>query len=115
MINHQEVLKSAPKVKYKEWKTLYDGTLPNDEEDDDYNDFTLDEHHVAYSKDGKKLLFACIEFCEPRYEVPDGVEEITECAFCSCNTYVELSIPRSVRIIGDSLFGNGGHIEIRDE
>ena len=113
MINHREVLKSAPKVRYKELTTLYDGSPPDDEVDDD--DFILDEHHVAYSKDGKKLLFARIEFCEPRHEVPDGVEEITECAFCSCNTYVELSIPRSIRIIGDNIFGNGGHIEIRDE
>jgi len=112
MINHREVLKSAPKVKYKEWTTLYDGTLPDDEDIDD--DLVFDEYDVAYSKDGKKLLFARIEFCEPRYEVPDGVEEIAECAFCCCKTYVELSVPRSVRIIGDCLFGNGGHIEIRE-
>ena len=117
MINHYEMLKSAPKVKYKEWTTLYDGTDPD--EDDNYNDedeeFTLDEHHVAYSKDGKKLLYARIEFCETHYEVPDGVEEIDDFAFCCCNTYVELSLPHSVRHIGDNLFGtNGGHIEIRD-
>ena len=115
MFNHQEILKSHPKVKYKEWTTLYDGTLPDDEEEvDDDEDFILDEHHVAYSKDGKKLLFCRLEFCESSYEVPDGVEEIAEYAFCTCNTYVELSLPRSIRIIGDCLFGNGGHIEIRD-
>ena len=117
-INHYEILKSAPKVKYKEWTTLYDGTLPDEEGEEEDNadeDFTLDEHHVAYSRDGKKLLFAHIEFCETRYEVPDGVEEIDDFAFCCCNTYVELSLPRSIRIIGDSLFGNGGHIEIRDK
>ena len=115
MFNHQEILKSHPKVKYKEWTTLYDGTLPDDEEEvDDDDDFILDEHHVAYSKDGKKLLFCRLEFCESSYEVPDGVEEIAEYAFCTCNTYVELSLPRSIRIIGDCLFGNGGHIEIRD-
>ena len=115
MFNHQEILKSHPKVKYKEWTTLYDGTIPDDEEEvDDDEDFILDEHHVAYSKDGKKLLFCRLEFCESSYEVPDGVEEIAEYAFCTCNTYVELSLPRSIRIIGDYLFGNGGHIEIRD-
>ena len=115
MFNHQEILKSHPKVKYKEWTTLYDGTIPDDEEEvDDDEDFILDEHHVAYSKDGKKLLFCRLEFCESSYEVPDGVEEIAEYAFCTCNTYVELSLPRSIRIIGDCLFGNGGHIEIRD-
>lgn len=115
MLNHLEILKSAPKVKYKEWETLYDGTIPNEEDDEEDDDFTLDKHHVAYSKDGKKLLFIREGFHEPRYEVPDGVEEIADFAFISCKTYVELSIPRSVRIIGDSLFGNGGHIVIRDK
>ena len=47
--------------------------------------------------------------------VHDGVEEIDSFIFCGCKTYVVLSIPRSVRIIGDNLFGNGGHIEIRDK
>ena len=115
MINHLEILKSAPKVKYKEWETLYDGSLPDEEDDEEDDDFTLDKHQVAYSKDGKKLLFIREGFNDSRYEVPDGVEEIADLAFCFCKTYVELSIPRSVRIIGDSLFGNGGHIEIRDK
>jgi hypothetical protein len=106
----------APNVKYKQWTTLYDGTLPDEEDDDDDDDYILDEHHVAYSKDGKKLLFAKVEFNEPRYEVRDGVEEIDSFIFCGCKTYVVLSIPRSVRIIGDNLFGiEGGHIEIRDK
>ena len=115
MIDFEEKLKLAPNVKYKQWTTLYDGTLPDEEDDDDDDDYILDEHHVAYSKGGKKLLFIRSGFHEPRYEVPDGVEEIADFAFCFCKTYVELSIPRSVRIIGDSLFGNGGHIEIRDK
>ena len=114
MHNHREILETyAPKVKYKEWDTLYDGTQPDDDDDDD-EDFTLDEHHVAYSKDGKKLLFARVEFCETRYEVPDGVEEIDDLAFSAINTYLELVIPRSVRRIGDALFGAEGYITIRD-
>ena len=72
MINHLEILKSAPKVKYKEWETLYDGTLPDEEDDEEDDDFILDEHQVAYSKDGKRLLFARIGFHEPRYEVRQG-------------------------------------------
>ena len=116
MLNHMEILKSAPKVKFKEWETLYDGTIPDIEDDDDDDDYILDEHHVAYSKDGKKLLFARAEFNEPRYEVRDGVEEIDSFIFCGCKTYVVLSIPRSVRTIGDNLFGTeGGHIEIREK
>lgn len=116
MIDFEEKLKLAPNVKYKQWTTLYDGTLPDEEDDDDDDDYILDEHHVAYSKDGKRLLFAKVEFNEPRYEVRDGVEEIDSFIFCGCKTYVVLSIPRSVRIIGDNLFGiEGGHIEIRDK
>lgn len=112
MCNHREILETyAPKVNYKEWDTLYDGTVPEEEEDEEY---TLDEHHVAYSKDGKKLLFTRVEFCETRYEVPDGVEEIADFAFSAINTYLELSIPHSIRRIGDALFGAEGHITIRD-
>ncbi len=48
-------------------------------------------------------------------DVPDGVEELEDFAFLSCRHYLELSIPRSVSIIGDNIFGNGGKIEIRDE
>ena len=116
MFNHEEVLKSFPKIKYKEWETFYDGTIPDEEIDEDEDDeFTFDEHHVAYSKDGKTLLFIRQEFQEDRYEVPDGVEEIADMAFCWCPTFVELSLPRSIRHIGDNIFGtNGGHIEIRD-
>ena len=35
--------------------------------------------------------------------------------FLPCRHYVELSIPRSVKKIGDYIFGNGGVINIRDE
>ena len=56
-----------------------------------------------------------VEFNEPRYEVHDGVEEINDYIFLGSKTYVVLSIPRSVHLIGDNLFGiEGGHIEIRD-
>lgn len=116
MLNHLDILKYAPKVKFKEWKTLYDGTLPeeDDECEDEDENYVIDEHLVAYSRDGKRLLFIRNGFHETRYEVPDGVEEIADLAFCFCPHYVELSISRSVRHIGDNLFSNGGHIEIRD-
>ena len=114
MCNHREILETyASKVNYKEWDTLYDGTVPEEEEDKE-EEYTLDEHHVAYSKDGKELLFARVEFCETHYKVPDGVEEIADFAFSAINTYLELSIPRSVRRIGDALFGAEGYIIIRD-
>ncbi|MCR4809852.1 MAG: leucine-rich repeat domain-containing protein [Prevotella sp.] len=102
----------------------YDKTLINEEGKDDNEDEEdnndeddmpiFDEHDVGYSKDGKKLVCCRYTFNDTRYEVPDGVEEIADFAFLSCRHFVELSIPRSVRIIGDYIFGNGGQIVIRD-
>ena len=114
MINHEDILNTYNyPLKYKVWETRYDGS-PKKEDDEDLEDnFIVDEHHVCYSKDGKKLLHVLKSFCLPCYDVPDGVEEIDDFAFCSCKHYLELTIPSSVRIIGDSLFGNGGRIIIR--
>ena len=52
---------------------------------------------------------------QPANKLPDGVEEIEEFAFLSCRNYLELSIPRSVRKIGDTIFGKGGIIVVRDK
>jgi hypothetical protein len=76
--------------------------------------FYINADRVAYSLDGKTLKFCRFNFNKLRYRVPDGVEEIEEGAFLACRHFVELSIPRSVRVIGDYLFGNGGLITIRD-
>ena len=75
----------------------------------------FDKHGVGYSADGKKLLCCRFTFRDTRYEVPDGVGEIDDFAFVACRHYLELSIPRSVHTIGDSLFGNGGIILVREE
>ena len=75
--------------------------------------YVIDEHHVAYSKDGKTLLFAKAEFDEAEYRVPDGVEEIADDAFLWCHIPVRLIVPRTVKRIGFEIFGyNGGQIEI---
>ena len=92
-----------------------DETFIEDEEDDEEDDrFYVDKHGVGYSQDGKILKFCRFTFKETRYEVPDGVEEIEEGAFVPCRHFLELSIPRSVRFIGDFIFGNGGIITVRD-
>ena len=102
-------------LKVKIIDTHNDGT-PIEEEEDTIDETTvLDDHDVGYSKDGKVLISCLHTFHEIRYEVPDGVEEIESFAFCSCRHHVELSIPRSVKVIGDSIFGKGGRIVIRDE
>ena len=102
-------------LKVKIWDTHYDGT-PIEEEDDFNDDMPIfDDHEVGYSKDGKILTGCRYTFNDIRYEVPDGVEEIEDFAFLACRHNVELSIPRSVKKIGDYIFGNGGVINIRDE
>ena len=117
MVFDNSSLREYPKgLKVKVWETHYDGTPIEDDEEDDDNDMPVfDEHEVGYSKDGKILTGCRDTFNDTRYEVPDGVEEIDDFAFLPCNHFVELSIPRSVCVIGDYIFGNGGKIEIRDE
>lgn len=102
-------------LKVKVWKTHYDGSSIEEDDDDDDDMPVFDDHDVGYSKDGKALTGCRYTFNDTRYEVPDGVEVIDDFAFLFCRHFVELSIPRSVRVIGDNIFGNGGIIEIRDE
>lgn len=93
-----------------------DETLLEDEEDDEQDDrYYVDKDGVGYSLDGKVLKFCRFDFKESHYEVPDGVEEIECGAFIACRHSLELSIPRSVKIIGDDIFGCGGIIIIRDD
>ena len=117
LVNPHEALSDYPHpLKVKVWETHYDGTT--DEEDDDSDDepYMVDDYGVNYSQDGKILKSCRLSFNETYYEVPDGVEEIDIGAFGVCRHFLELSIPRSVKIIGDSIFGNeGGVIIIRDE
>ena len=82
---------------------------------EDEGEFRIDEHGVAYSFDGHRLLFARFSFTGDQYVVPDGVVTICSMAFAMCRQFVTLSIPKSVRLIGDFVFGpGGGKIIIRD-
>lgn len=90
--------------------------IEDDEEEDEEDDrYYVDKDGVGYSLDGKVLKFCRFDFKESHYEVPDGVEEIECGAFIACRHSLELSIPRSVKIIGDDIFGCGGLIIIRDD
>ena len=83
---------------------------------EDDGEYRVDEHGVAYNLDGHRLLFARFSFTGNEYIVPDGVVTICSMAFAMCRQFVSLSIPRSVRLIGDFVFGpGGGKIVIRDE
>ena len=86
-----------------------------DEDEEDDEPYAVDEYDVVYSEDRKKLLSCRFTFNETHYEVPDGVEEIMDGAFLACRHYLELSIPRSVKVIGDYIFSDGGVIIIRDK
>ncbi|MBQ3630574.1 MAG: hypothetical protein II949_04995 [Prevotella sp.] len=82
---------------------------------EDEGEFRIDEHGIAYSLDGHRPLFTRLEFTESEYHVPDGVVTICSMAFATCWQFVTLIIPRSVRLIGDFVFGpGGGKIVIRD-
>ena len=116
MIFDDNSLAEYPKgLKVRIRVTYSDGMPVEDDEEDPDEMPVFDEHGVGYSADGKKLLCCRFTFRDTRYEVPDGVGEIDDFAFVACRHYLELSIPRSVHTIGDSLFGNGGIIQVREE
>lgn len=116
MIFDEDSLQEYPKgLQVKEWDTHYDGTPVEKVEDSDDDMPIFDDYDVGYSNDGKILTGCRSSFTETHYVVPDGVEVIEFGAFFLSRHYVELSIPRSVRVIGDDIFGNGGQIVIRDE
>ena len=74
-----------------------------------------DEFGVVYANEGRRLVSATKpELIGKDYFVPDGALTICDGAFGFCG-YVVLSVPWSIKSIGDYIFGNdGGRIEIRD-
>lgn len=79
-------------------------------------EYRIDEYGIGYSLDGHRLLFARYTFKDSDYSVPNGVVTICSMAFATCRQFVTLFVPRSVRLIGDFVFGSGGgKIVIKDE
>ena len=72
------------------------------------DDKVEDAHGVVYTKNMRRLLYATVRFGATEYSVPDGVVTICSMAFDMCHQFVTLHIPRSVRRIGDHMFGPGG-------
>lgn len=74
-----------------------------------------DEYGVIYANEGRRLITATrAGMIGKDYYVPDGVLTICDGAFGYCD-YVVLSVPRSIKSIGDYIFGKeGGRIVIRD-
>ena len=96
-------------------------TMPYSRQDENPNWRCISSHeevierdHVRYSHNGKRLLSAVFGFDAESFEVPDGVETICDWAFSMCQRPLVLIIPRSVRIIGECIFGSeGGRIILR--
>lgn len=89
----------------------------------DVNDYWYDEDKaetdelgVVYANEGRRLITAANpNLIGKEYRVPDGVLTICDGAFMGTNDYLVLSVPRSIKSIGDYIFGKeGGRIEIRD-
>lgn len=79
-------------------------------------DSFIDDYGVMYTNEGKRLISATKpDLIGKDYFVPDEVLTICDGAFGECLDYLVLSVPRSVKVIGDYLFGEeGGKILIRD-
>lgn len=75
-----------------------------------------DEFGVIYANEGQRLISANGSAKIGKYYyVPDGVVTICDGAFMGIDDYLELSVPRSIKVIGDYIFGKeGGIIVIRD-
>lgn len=82
----------------------------------DEDKVTTDEFGIEYTNEGRRLLTATRpNLIGKEYRVPDGVLTICDGAFGGTNDYLELSVPRSIKVIGDYIFGKeGGKIVIRD-
>ena len=113
---NKTVADARNKVRQEELDTLQQTEEEEESELFEETPCNVDEHHVAYSLDGKTLLYTKADYYEPEYRVPDGVEVISDFAFAFCPIPIHLSIPPTVRYIGSNIFGyNGGEIEIRQE
>ena len=72
--------------------------------EDNLKDAIEDEYGVKYSRDGKKLLKASSSFREKEYVVREGTEVICDGTFSSCKYLQSITIPNSVRNIGNNAF-----------
>ena len=77
----------------------------------------MDEFGVVYANEGRRLIMATRpELIGKDYFVPDGVLTICDGAFGFCRDYLALSVPWSIKVIGDYIFGGeSGKIVIRGQ
>jgi hypothetical protein len=97
--------------------TIWDGPYNDidnmlDPDLSDIDDRCWDEHQVAYSKSGKRLLGCRWGFDEEEYWVKDGVTTICSYAFITSKKFLKLHIPNTVRVIGPGIFGDNDGVII---
>ena len=96
---------------------------PYVEEIYDVNEYWYDEkqtrmyeYGVVYANEGRRLIMATRPVIGKDYVVPEGVLTICDGAFTFCKDYLVLSLPWSIKVIGDYIFGKeGGRMVIRDK
>ena len=72
--------------------------------------------YVVYANEGRRLIMATRPVIGKDYVVPEGVLTICDGAFTFCKDYLVLSLPWSIKVIGDYIFGKeGGRMVIRDK
>lgn len=83
---------------------------------DPTNPYLKETNHVIYTADGKTLVAAAGRTDE-RIAVPLTVEKIQSYAFYNCDTLKSITIPGSVRQLGEGCFGGCAHlnqVELQD-
>ena len=83
---------------------------------DPTNPYLKETNHVIYTADGKTLVAAAGRTDE-RIAVPLTVEKIQSYAFYNCDTLKSITIPGSVRELGEGCFGGCAHlnqVELQD-
>ena len=81
------------------------------------NDTIMDAYGVVYANGGRRLLMMTRpELIGKEYWVPDGVLTICDGAFNFNKEYLNLSLPWSIEVVGDYVFGKeGGRMIIRKQ
>ena len=75
--------------------SVMDEDLSTETTEEELKEAFVDEWGVKYSKDGRKLLKAPLNFCGS-YSVKEGTKIICDRAFCLCSSLTEIVIPNSV-------------------
>lgn len=92
-----------------------DENLVDEPEWREEDDIVFDDFGVAYTKNYKRLLYSTKQLPEGEYKVPEGVLTICSFAFIYQEKRIELSLPRTIKVIGCGILNkNGGKMVFRD-